>query len=120
MGNIVGILQSRQRHGPIRGVWSQGNAAARRIFEAWSVPLKDLGVDLISPRWVGQSDHQPFEAVGVPAFQFLQERYEYGSRTHHTNMDFLDRVQIDDVKQMATVVATFAWHAATREALFPR
>jgi carboxypeptidase Q len=106
--------------GRIRGVWSQGNAGARRIFEAWSVPLKDLGVDLITPRWVGQSDHQSFEERGVPAFQFVQERYEYGSRTQHTNMDFLDRVQVDDVKQMATVVAVFAWHAATREALMPR
>ena len=53
--------------------------------------------------------------MDVPAFQFVQERYEYGSRTHHTNMDFLDRVQVDDVKQMAAVVAVFAWHAATRE-----
>ena len=106
--------------GRIRGVWSQRNAAAQRLFEAWSAPLKDLGVDLISPRWVGQTDHQPFDAVGVPAFQFVQERYEYGSRTHHTNMDFLDRVQVDDVKQMAAVVAAFAWHAATREAMLPR
>ena len=106
--------------GRIRGVWSQQNAGAQRLFEAWSAPLKDLGVDLISPRWVGQSDHRPFEDMGVPSFQFLQERYEFGSRTHHTNMDFLDRVQIDDVKQMATVVAVFAWHAATREALLPR
>jgi len=106
--------------GRIRGVWSQGNAGARQVFEAWSAPLRDLGVDLISPRWVGQSDHQPFEERGVPAFQFVQERYEYGSRTHHTNMDFLDRVQVDDVKQMATVVAVFAWHAATRESLLPR
>jgi hypothetical protein len=106
--------------GRIRGVWSQGNAGAQRIFEAWSAPLEDLGVDLISPRWVGQTDHQPFEARGVPAFQFVQERYEYGSRTHHTNMDFLDRVQVDDVKQMAAVVAVFAWHAATREGLMPR
>jgi carboxypeptidase Q len=106
--------------GRIRGVWSQQNAGAQRMFEAWSAPLKDLGVDLISPRWVGQSDHQPFEEMDVPAFQFVQERYEYGSRTHHTNMDFLDRVQVDDVKQMAAVVAVFAWHAATREGLMPR
>jgi hypothetical protein len=106
--------------GRIRGVWSQQNAAAQRLFEAWSAPLKDLGVDLISPRWVGQSDHRSFEEAGVPAFQFVQERYEYGSRTHHTNMDFLDRVQIDDVKQMATVAAVFAWHAATREEMLPR
>lgn len=106
--------------GRIRGIWSQQNAAARRIFEAWSAPLEDLGVDLISPRWVGQTDHRPFEEAGIPAFQFVQERYEYGSRTHHTNMDFLDRVQVDDVKQMAAVVAIFAWHAATREGMLPR
>jgi hypothetical protein len=106
--------------GRIRGVWSQRNPGAERLFEVWSAPLKDLGVDLVSPRWVGQSDHQPFEEMGVPAFQFVQERYEYASRTHHTNMDFLDRVQVDDVKQMAAVVAVFAWHAATREAMFPR
>jgi carboxypeptidase Q len=106
--------------GRIRGIWSQRNASAQRIFEAWSVPLRDLGVDLISPRWVTQTDHQPFEDAGIPAFQFVQERYEYGSRTHHTNMDFLDRVQVEDVKQMAAVVAVFAWHAATRDALMPR
>jgi hypothetical protein len=106
--------------GRIRGIWSQANPAARRIFEAWSAPLKDLGVDLISPRWVAQTDHQSFDRAGVPAFQFVQERYEYGARTHHTNMDVLDRVQMDDVRQMAAVVAIFAWHAANREAMMPR
>jgi hypothetical protein len=58
--------------------------------------------------------------VGVPAFQFVQERYEYNSRTHHTNMDFYDRVQIEDVKQQATVAAVFTWLAATRDEMLPR
>jgi hypothetical protein len=40
-----------------------------------------------------QTDHTRFDSVGVPAFQFVQERYEYNSRTHHSNMDVLDRVQ---------------------------
>jgi hypothetical protein len=55
----------------------------------------------------------------VPAFQFVQERYEYNSRTHHTNMDVYDRVQPEDVRQQAVVAAVFAWHAATREERLP-
>lgn len=106
--------------GKIRGVWLQNNMAVKPIFEAWSAPLKDLGVTILGPRSVSQTDHVSFETVGVPAFQFVQERYEYNSRTHHTNMDFLERVQMDDVKQAGTVVAVFAWHAANRDQMLPR
>jgi carboxypeptidase Q len=106
--------------GKIRGMWLQNNMAVKPIFEAWSAPLKDLGVTIMGPRNVSQTDHVSFEAVGVPAFQFVQERYEYNSRTHHTNMDFLDRVQMEDVKQAATVVAVFAWQAANRDQMLPR
>lgn len=106
--------------GPIRGVWMEGNAAVKPIFEAWSAPLRDLGVDILSPRVVPSTDHISFRRLGVPAFQFVQERYEYNSRTHHSNMDVYDRIQPDDVKQAATVAATFAWLAATRDELLPR
>lgn len=106
--------------GRIRGVWTQGNEAARQIFSAWSQPLRDLGVEILSPRSVQATDHASFDALGVPAFQFLQERYEYNSRTHHSNMDFYDRLQPEDMKQMATVAAIFVWHAATRDDLIPR
>jgi hypothetical protein len=106
--------------GRIRGIWMQGNTAVKPIFEAWTRPLKDLGVDILGPRSVTSTDHTRFDAVGVPAFQFVQERYEYNSRTHHSNMDFYDRVQVEDMKQMATVAAIFVWHAATRETLLPR
>ena len=94
--------------GPIRGVWLQQNMAVKPIFEAWAAPLKDMGVTIMGPRNVASTDHSSFDTVGIPAFQFVQERYEYNSRTHHTNMDFLDRVQMGDVKQAATVVAVFA------------
>jgi len=106
--------------GKIRGMWLQSNMAVKPIFEAWSAPLKDLGVTIMGPRNVASTDHSSFDAVGVPAFQFVQERLEYNSRTHHTNMDFLDRVQMDDVKQAATVVAVYAWQAATRDQMLPR
>lgn len=106
--------------GPIRGVWTEGNDAARVLFADWSAPLGDLGVTILSPRGVPSTDHLSFKAAGVPAFQFVQERYEYNSRTHHSTMDVYDRIQPDGVKQAATVAAIFAWEAATRDDLVPR
>ena len=98
----------------------QRNPAVKSIFQTWSLPLEDLGVTIMAPRSVSSTDHSSFDSVGVPAFQFVQERYEYNSRTHHTNMDFLDRVQPDDMKQIATVAAVFAWQAAQRNEMLPR
>jgi carboxypeptidase Q len=106
--------------GKIRGIWMQSNTAVAPIFSSWIAPLKDLGVEILGPRSVSSTDHTSLDRVGVPAFQFVQERYEYNSRTHHSNMDFLDRVQADDMKQVATVVAVFAWQAANREQGLPR
>jgi carboxypeptidase Q len=106
--------------GKIRGVWMQGNAAVEPIFKAWAAPLTDLGVDIFGPRSVSQTDHTAFEAVGIPAFQFVQERLDYNSRIHHSNMDFYDHVQMDDLEQQATVAAVFAWQAANRDEPLPK
>ena len=88
-------------------------------LDAAKQKLKDLGVEILGPRSVSQTDHTRFDSVGVPAFQFIQERLEYNSRTHHSNMDFYDRVQADDMKQMATVAAVFVWQTANRDTLLP-
>lgn len=106
--------------GPIRGVWMQGNTGVAPIFAAWAKPLADLGVDLLSPRGVPSTDHVPFDRLGVPAFQFVQERYEYTSRTHHSTMDFADRIQPGDLTRTAVIAAVFVWHAANRDAMLPR
>jgi len=106
--------------GRVRGVWMQENDAAMAVFRDWIAPLRDLGVELLSPRRVTSTDHVAFDAVGVPGFQFIQERYEYRSRTHHSTMDFYDRVQEEDLKQIATVAATFAWKAANADEPLPR
>ena len=106
--------------GRIRGVWMQGNLAVKRIFEQWIEPLGDLGVNLLGPRSVGSTDHVAFDAIGLPAFQFIQERLEYNSRTHHSNMDTVDHVQRDDMVQMATVVAVFAYNASVQNEKLPR
>ena len=106
--------------GRIRGIWLQGNLAVKPVFAAWMKPLSALGVTTTGPRSVGGTDHLAFDAVGLPAFQFMQDRLEYNSRTHHSNMDVYDRVQRDDMMQIATVAAVFAYNAATRDEKLPR
>lgn len=106
--------------GRIRGVWMQGNPAVRPIFEQWIGPLKDLGVTILGPRSVSSTDHVSFDNVGLPGFQFVQDRLEYNARTHHSNMDTFDRIQRDELIQQATVAAVFAWDAANRDEQLPR
>lgn len=106
--------------GKVRGIWMQSNPHVAPIFGAWIAPLKDLGVEILGPRSVTSTDHTNIDRTGVPGFQFVQERLEYNSRTHHSNMDFYDRVQAEDMKQTATVAAVFAYQAAMRDQRLPR
>ncbi len=106
--------------GKIRGVFLQENAMVQPIFEAWMKPFRDLGMDTLSMRNTGGTDHLSFDAVGIPGFQFIQDPIEYDSRTHHSNMDVYDRLQPEDLKQMAVIVASFVYMAAQRDQMFPR
>jgi Zn-dependent M28 family amino/carboxypeptidase len=106
--------------GKVRGVYLQGNDMMRPVFEAWFAPLRDLGVTTVSIRNTGGTDHQSFDAVGIPGFQFIQDPVEYMSRTHHSNMDVYDRLQEGDLMQSAAVVAVAAYHAASRPEMLPR
>ena len=106
--------------GRILGVWGQGNAEAMKSFTQWGQVLKDLGWRNVSPRSVTQTDHVSFENAGLPGFQFIQERLEYNSRTHHSNMDTFDHVQKDDLIQQGAVAAVFAWYAANTPERLPR
>src|SRR5262249_32629189 len=63
--------------GAIRGVYLQGNEAISPIFQAWMQPLKNLGMTTLTIRGTGGTDHQSFDAVGLPGFQFIQDPIEY-------------------------------------------
>ena len=106
--------------GKLRGVYLQENEAVAPIFEAWMQPFKDLGMTTLAMRNTGGTDHQSFDAVGIPGFQFIQDPLDYDTRTHHSNMDVYDRLQPDDLKQAAVIVASFVYNAAMREQKFPR
>jgi carboxypeptidase Q len=106
--------------GKIRGVYMQENAAVQPIFSAWMKPFHDLGMDTLTMRNTGGTDHLSFDAVGIPGFQFIQDPLEYDTRTHHSTMDVYDRLQPDDLKQMAVIVASFVYMASQRDEMFPR
>jgi carboxypeptidase Q len=106
--------------GKIRGVYLQENAAEAPLFEAWMQPFKDLGMTTLTMRNTGGTDHLSFDAVGIPGFQFIQDPLDYETRTHHSNMDVYDRLQADDLKQAAVIVASFVYNAAMRDGMLPR
>ncbi len=106
--------------GKIRGVYLQGNDMVRPIFKAWLEPFEDLGATSLSIHDTGGTDHLSFAAVGLPGFQFIQDPVEYEARSHHSNMDLYDRLQLPDLMQAAAIVASFVYNAANRAEKLPR
>jgi len=117
---ISGYFNVDNGSGKIRGIYLQENASVGSIFEHWMEPLKDLGVSTLTMRNTGGTDHEAFDSVGVPGFQFIQDPLDYGSRTHHSNMDTYERLQPDDLAQAAVVEAIFVYNTAMREQMLPR
>jgi len=106
--------------GRIRGVYMQGNEAARPLFRQWLAPFADTGAQTLTLANTGGTDHLAFDGIGLPGFQFIQDEVEYSTRTHHSTQDVFDRIQADDMKQAATVMAAFIYQAAMLDAKFPR
>jgi carboxypeptidase Q len=106
--------------GAIRGVYLQGNEAVRPVFQAWMEPFRDLGMRALTIRNTGGTDHLSFDGIGLPGFQFIQDPVEYDTRTHHSNQDVYDRIQEDDMKKNAVIVASFVYLAANRDEKLPR
>jgi hypothetical protein len=106
--------------GAIRGVYLQGNEAVGPIFKEWMAPFASVGMTHVTISNTGGTDHQSFDGVGLPGWQFIQDPIEYGRLTHHTNLDSYDQLQAADMKKNATIAAAFAFLAANRDELLPR
>ncbi len=106
--------------GAIRGIYLQGNEAVAPVFQTWMQPFKNMGMTSLSIRNTGGTDHLSYDAVGLPGFQFIQDPVEYGSRTHHSNMDVYERIQAADMMKNAVIVAAFVYHTANRDEKLPR
>ncbi|HEU4594157.1 MAG TPA: M20/M25/M40 family metallo-hydrolase [Pyrinomonadaceae bacterium] len=106
--------------GRIRGVYMQGNEGVRSLFRQWLQPFADLGAQTLTLSNTGSTDHVPFDTIGLPGFQFIQDGVEYGSRTHHSTQDLYDRLQADDMKQASVVMAAFIYQTAMLNERLPR
>ncbi len=105
--------------GKFRGVYLQGNEMIRPIFEQWMEPFAKMDFSTLSIGNTGGTDPLSFDALGLPAFQFIQDKIEYG-RGYHTNMATYVRLLMDDLKQNAIIVAAFIYQAAMRDEQLPR
>mgnify|MGYP000853993697 FL=1 len=117
---VAGYYNLDNGTGKVRGIYLQGNPAVQQIFRAWLEPFKDLDANTITLSNTGGTDHQSFDRVGIPGFQFIQEPIAYSTRTHHSNMDNFDHLIADDLKQAATVIASMVWHTSQRTEKLPR
>ncbi|MGE3277547.1 MAG: M20/M25/M40 family metallo-hydrolase [Vicinamibacterales bacterium] len=106
--------------GQYRGVYLQGNEAVRPIFEQWMAPFANLGMSHLTIRNTGGTDHLAYDAVGLPGFQFIQDPIQYGSRTHHSNLDVYDQIVPEDMMKNAVITAFFVYQAANRDEMLPR
>jgi Zn-dependent M28 family amino/carboxypeptidase len=109
-----------QDYGPgqYRGIYLQGNEAARTLLTAWMAPFRDLGMTVVSNQSVGSTDHVAFDEARLPGFQFLQDRVP--GTGGHTNLDFYEGIQPEDLMKNAVVMASYAYHAAMSDEPMPR
>jgi len=117
---LSGYFNLDNGSGKIRGVYLQGHEAMRPIFEQWLAPFHDQGVTTISIRDTGGTDHLSFDAVGLPGFQFIQDPLDYGTVTHHSDMDTWDHAVPADLMQASAVIASLVYDTANRSELLPR
>ncbi len=106
--------------GRIRGVFTGGNPALAAIYRQWIEPLRDLGVAAVLdlPDW--PADQSTYTQIGLPGIMFLQDPLDYDSRSHHSNMDTLERLVPEDLAQAAVVETLFVLNTADRSELLPR
>ena len=117
---LSGYFNLDNGSGRIRGVNLQGNEAVRPIFEAWLRPFHYLGASTLTTLNTGGTDHIPFDAVGLPGFQFIQDPLSYETKVHHSNLDLYEAASPDDLKQASAILASFVYHAAMRDTMLPR
>jgi carboxypeptidase Q len=106
--------------GRIRGIFEAGKMLPTVFFQAWMAPFNDLGMTTVSPWDIGGGDDNSFRRVGLPSFGFIQDPIEYGSRTYQSSDGVFERIQPEDVKFNATVMAALVWQAAQCQEKFPR
>ena len=106
--------------GRLRGIFTEGNVAVHSMFSRWFAPYSDLSTGTIVNKSDNYTDHEAFDDVGLPGFQFIQDPLDYSTRLHHTHIDSFDHVVENDLKQASVIMAAFLYNAAMADERVPR
>ena len=117
---LAGYFNMDNGTGAYRGVYLQGNEAVAPIFKQWITAFDNLGMTHLTIRNTGGTDHLSYNAVGLAGFQFIQDDMQYGTRTHHTNLDVYDQLVAADMMKNAVMTAAFVYQTANRDQQLPR
>jgi carboxypeptidase Q len=120
---FAGYLNIDSGTGRPRGASVFGPPEAASILREILAPFKDLqvaGASATTSRATGGTDSTSFNNAGLPGIGFGQDSIEYGSHTHHTNLDTYERVIEEDVRDAAIVVAATLYQLAMRDEMLPR
>ncbi len=119
-GQLKAYFNMDNGSGRFRGIYSEGNLGAEKLLKEWLSPFDMLGADKLVVSKTGGTDHVFMQAIGLPGYQFIQDPLDYDSRVHHSNLDTVDHMRADDMRQAAVIMAGILWQAANSDKELPR
>jgi carboxypeptidase Q len=117
---LAGYFNIDNGSGKLRGIYTEGNFGVVPIFREWLAPFASLGANTVVAEPTFGTDHVYMSQLGLPAFQFIQDPLDYGSRVHHTDLDTFDHLRLDDLRQASVVLASVLLTAANTDKPLPR
>ncbi|MDB5720122.1 MAG: peptidase [Alphaproteobacteria bacterium] len=119
-GELKAYFNLDNGSGKIRGIYAEGNSAAVPMLREWLSPFEGMGAATVVAGPTTGTDHEPFQAVAIPGFQFIQDPLDYETRVHHSSIDTVDHLKADDLRQAAVIMASMLLAAANSDKDLPR
>ncbi len=116
--NISAYLNLDNGAGKIRGLYLMGNSNIAPFFSEYLQPFPES--QTLTSQNANQTDHELFDFLNVPGFQFIQDPLDYIPMIHHTNMDVYEYVPAEAQKYNASLIAYLAYKIAQEYTLLPR
>jgi carboxypeptidase Q len=109
--------------GKPRGAGVFGPASASDMVREAMTPFTDwgfMGAIASDSRRTGGTDSTSFNNAGLPGIGLAQDAFDYGSFTHHTNLDTYERIYEEDVREGAVEIASAVYALAMADEMVPR
>ena len=109
--------------GKPRGASVFGPPGAADIVRDAMMPFAEWGFMGAMPsdsRRTGGTDNTSFSNAGLPGIGLAQDAFDYGSFTHHTNLDTYERIYEEDVREGAVEIASAVYAVAMADQMLPR